>query len=43
MRPFDFTDIEKKWRDVWEKHGIYKTLENCPKPKVQMWNITAMD
>ncbi len=27
MSSFDFTEIEEKWREVWEKEGVYTTPE----------------
>ena len=30
---YKFTDIEKKWQDVWEKEGAFKATNDFTKPK----------
>lgn len=33
MKKYDHLEIEKKWREKWEKEGLYKTREDPSKPK----------
>ncbi len=33
MSAYNFTDIEKKWRKIWENNQVYKVTENVNKPK----------
>jgi len=33
MKEYDHKKIEKKWQTVWEKKGVYKTLNNSKKKK----------
>lgn len=28
MQSYDFNEVEKKWQDIWEKEGAFKTLDN---------------
>lgn len=30
---YNFTEIEKKWQDVWEKENAFKTVEDYDKEK----------
>ncbi|MEI6764466.1 MAG: leucine--tRNA ligase [Bacteroidota bacterium] len=30
---YNFTEIEKKWREIWEKNRVYKTENTSAKPK----------
>jgi len=30
---YDHTAIEKKWREIWEKAGLYRTKDDTQKPK----------
>src|SRR5690348_4585062 len=30
---YDFREIEKKWRDTWNRNNAYKVLNNTDKPK----------
>jgi len=31
--PYDYRKLEKKWRPIWEKAGLYRTSEESGKPK----------
>ena len=33
MSDYDFTHIEKKWQDYWDKHKTFKTVEDPAVPK----------
>ncbi|MDD5721543.1 MAG: class I tRNA ligase family protein [Candidatus Pacebacteria bacterium] len=33
MKEYDHKKIEKKWQTIWEKKGVYKTLNNSKKKK----------
>ncbi len=33
MRQYNHKEVEKKWKKIWEKSGIYKTKEESGKPK----------
>jgi leucyl-tRNA synthetase len=33
MSAYNFTEIEKKWREIWDKNQVYKVFENTSKPK----------
>lgn len=30
---YDFNEIEKKWRDKWHEDGIFRAIDDSPKPK----------
>ena len=33
MSTYNFTEVEKKWRETWEKNRVYKVTEQFDKPK----------
>lgn len=33
MSAYNFTEIEKKWRETWETNQVYKVTEQYDKPK----------
>src|SRR5665647_1185603 len=33
MEKYDHKTIEKKWQEVWDKNGLYKTSDKSEKPK----------
>lgn len=36
---YNFTEIEKKWQDYWEKHQTYKTIEDPSKKKLYILDM----
>jgi leucyl-tRNA synthetase len=38
-RDYDFTAVEKKWRDYWEKNKTFKTFDSTDKPKLYVLDM----